>query len=209
MSDEIVIEVTTSFEIAKRELIESIMFFFEERDPVTYYILAFASHEIIRNVANSRGLKSIFLDDFIDMVNKEAFENILDEKFEDNNQYQRIKNKGIEKKTNFFFKHEYYSTKHGGSNTEEQVTMHWSVAQVIMLDSIEMLRGLGEKLHPEHIVFFMWINENNPDIFIATNTSKALQIFESTFGKVKNKNDCLKILFNLKNSDFDKIIESL
>lgn len=177
-------ETTTKLEIAKRELTEAIMLFLEERDPVAYYLLAFASNEIIRNVSKPKGVLSI-KDHFADMVNEDAFDKVLVERF--GNKYKNRKRKRIKDKIQYFFDYDYNNIKHGGNDAEEEVTTHWGIAVYVMFDSVSMLRDLGETLIIEHIALMVWIKNVAPEVYSGEAMINALESFEKSIGLITKK----------------------
>ncbi len=199
-------ETLTKLELAKRELLGAIELFLEDRDSVTYYLLAYASHEIIRNIANSKGVNSILKDDSVNMIKEDAFEKFLSRRY--GNEYKRHKKKNLDKKIEFFINSDYYETKHGGSDPDQQITIHWGTALIIMVDSIEMLKGIGEKIQIEHIAFMIWINKINPEIY-GSATVKSLKCFEDVYGEIESKEDCLNFVQKIKDMGLPSYIKNL
>ena len=196
-------EKITKIEIAQRELSESIMLFFEGRDPVTYNLLGHASHEIITNIANARGINSIVRDDMESMINESGLDNVLTARY---GKEYKPKKMNIHKKIRFFVDIEYNKIKHGGGDAKEEVTIHWDTVQILILDSIEMLKGLGVPLSSEHIAFMLWVKKEAPEVYNSTAMFEALNYFEKNIGKI-NKQNLLDFIRDFKRFGFEEFLQ--
>jgi len=194
-------EKLTKLNLAKRQLSLAIKFFLEDQDPVTYYSLAYSSHEIIRNIVKVSGVNSMIKDDSLGMIDENMFDQVMAKRYGE--KYKRVKKKDFGKKMNFFIDFDYNETKHGGSKLDEEVTIHWGTAQIMMVDSIEMLKRIGENLSFEHLAFILWTEKMNPGIY-GFKTRIALGCFEKNFGEIESKKDALQILKETKKSNFLK-----
>lgn len=203
MSDAVKGETITKLDLAKRELSQAIYLFLEDKDPVTYYQLAFTSHEIIRNIANAKGIKSILKDDSVDMINEEGLDTVLEKRYGE--KYKSIKKKDLKEKIKIFMNYDYNNIKHSGSNADEEVTIHWDVAQIVMVDSIEMLRRLGESLSSEHIALMLWTKKRAPEVYNGTNMTKALEYFEENIDKV-DKDNLLRFVGDFKKAGLEDLL---
>ena len=167
----------TKLELAKNELSEALKLFLEDRDPISYFLLAFASHEIIKNIANGKEVKSILKDDLPTKINEAGFDIAMSNHY--GKEYKKYIKKNAKSKVGFFVDYDYNKSKHGGSDPDEEVTIHWGVAEIIMVDSIEMLRLIGEKLRVEYFAYIMWVQKTQPDIYLNENLEKVLKAFEN------------------------------
>jgi hypothetical protein len=150
--------------------------------------LAFASHEIIKNIANGKEVKSILKDDLPTDINEAAFDTVMSKHY--GKEYKKYIKKNAKSKVGFFVDYDYNKSKHGGSDPDEEIVIHWGVAEVIMVDSIEMLRLMGEKLRAEYFAYIMWVKKTQPDIFINENFGKVLKGFEGIYGSVTKEKLC-------------------
>lgn len=202
-------ERITQFEMAQRELLESIRLFFEDRDPVSYYLLAFSSHEIIEKIAIDSKLDS--LSDGVNSLIKNRFmgdpETVVRfEKFFEalsGNDYPRKKKRKLKDKIDFVIKSNYNELKHWKGKGNDEIIIHWDVAQLIIFDSIDLLKKLGIKLTAEHIAMSLWLSKTMPDLFSKNPRSlTALGVFENAYGVINTRKDGLSFIANFHNSIF-------
>lgn len=178
----------TKLKLAKDELSEALKLFLEDRNPISYFLLAFASHEIIKNIANGKEVKSVLKDDLATKINEAGFDIVMSKHY--GKEYKKYIKKNAKSKVGFFVDYDYNQSKHGGSDPDEEIVVHWEIAEIIMVDSIEMLRLIGEKLRAEYFAYIMWIKKTQPEIYVNENLEKVLMGFESIYGPVTKENLC-------------------
>jgi hypothetical protein len=131
----------TKLEVARRQLHTAIELWFEERDAVSVYSLAYAAHEVISAVCKSRGLSIDKL-----LYESPAIPEDLHTEWRE----------ALRQPANFF--------KHGDRDPDGDIEFFPQAAEAFMITAIAGLRDLGFQAIDLEVAFGMWMGFNRIEL---------------------------------------------
>jgi hypothetical protein len=154
-----IIQKVSKLDVARRQLREAILLFFERRDPIAIHTLAAAAHQILHDLGRAKGGLSAIKDNpYIRPEKRKEFIAI------------------IHAAQNF--------SKHADRDPNEEFEFRLAFTPLYIFDAVQMWNALTDKLFKEAFIFYMWFGIKNPHL-IANQSAKA--IFE-TFGQQLSEN---------------------
>lgn len=134
----------SKLDAARRQLDSAIRLWFADDDPVTICALAWAAYQIIQDINEKKGDKSVTLLELTRaVVNPEHVEEAV---------------RFLKKPTNFF--------KHANRDPHDILDYNPEMSDCIMLIAIRGLQSLGEQMSDVQRVFSMWQNIHHDNRFL-------------------------------------------
>jgi hypothetical protein len=136
-------ETVTKLESAERQLRVAIRMFFERKDMIAVHALAAASLDVLRQLGEPLGFKSIY-DHAEDLIREDKIQEFKD---------------ALRKAQNFF--------KHAWSkDPEEKLEFYYGVTQYLLFDAAMLCSSLTKRCEPEIRVFLAWFIVKFPGVYI-------------------------------------------
>lgn len=129
----------SKFDVAERQLLQAIRMFFSDEDPVSIHTLAEAAAQVLNDIGDRYGAKSILRDS--DMIREEKRKEWLGLIF---------------KSRNFF--------KHADRDKDELHEFKNEFNDFSLLDAINMYATIKQKWVPETLVFQAWFSVAHPNL---------------------------------------------
>ena len=129
----------SKFDVAERQLLQSIKLFFNEEDPVSIHTIAEASAQVLRNIGVDYGVKSITRDN--ECIKKDK---------------RKEWNKELSKSRNFF--------KHADRDKNEFHEFDPMFNDFSLFDAAIMYNGIKKKWVPEVFTFWAWFILKYPEL---------------------------------------------
>jgi hypothetical protein len=154
------IEWVTKLDVARRQTIEAIKLFFEERDPVAVHTITAAAHQVLTDVARHRNLQSIIKDR--GGLKSEALR-------------RHINNVNLA--YNFF--------KHADRDPEGRININPlpEITEDLLMDAVYMLQALCPPLSAEGMIFWTWfVSKRKEDFENLPDNSETRKMQEHNLG---------------------------
>ena len=129
----------SKFDVAERQLLQAIRMFFGDEDPVSIHTLAEAAAQVLNDIGDKYGAKSIFRDS--DKIREEKMKEWLGHIF---------------KSRNFF--------KHANRDKDELHEFKDEFNDFSLLDAINMYTTIKQKWVPETLVYLAWFAVAHPNL---------------------------------------------
>jgi hypothetical protein len=172
----------TKFDVAERQLLQSIKMFFGEEDPVSIHTLAEAAAQILSDISKSYGTRSYLRNSELikPEKKKEWFQHIF-------------------KSRNFF--------KHANNDGNEKHIFNCVCNDLTLIDAVHIYSVIKKRWVPETSVFHAWFLVEHPSLIregteVHSLYSKALET--NTLPNTKKKRLFLKLIEQLRSKQIIK-----
>ena len=147
---------------AKRQLDTAINLFFKESDPVSIHTLVAAAHQLLIDIGNLMGIKSLIKENSI--INKKYFKDYIRE---------------VNKPENFF--------KHAKSDSGALINFNPEQTEFLLLDAVEMYMQIASEKPEDMNIFRMWFFVKYPNV-LSSDIQKSITEKELNINMFKKKN---------------------
>ena len=168
--------VVTKFDVAERQLLQSIHMFFREDDIISTHTVIEAANQVFSDIGKDYGVKSILRDNDIILPAKRKF--WLNELF---------------RSRNFF--------KHADRDKDDKHEFKSMFNDFSLFDGVSMHRSIRKVSVPETLLFEAWFYLTYPDLLVDGSKIQLLiasMLEKQDFPKVENKEDWYGLLKSLR-----------
>lgn len=135
----------SKLDAARRQLDSSILYFFNDYDPVSIHALTRAAHEVLEAISKKQGINSVILEGI--------------KKFVRTDKQKMVRDK-INEVKNFI--------KHADRDPEAVVEFDPEITQYFIWDACRLYKLLTTNYTRDMLVFTTWISIMHPDIYVQT-----------------------------------------
>lgn len=168
--------IYSKFDVAERQLLQAILLFFNNGDPISIHTLTEAAGQVLSDIGEQHGAVSFIRTN--DMVRPEK-------------QKEWLKN--MFKSRNFF--------KHANNDQNETHEFKSELNDFSLLDAVNMYHSIKKSWVPETIAFQVWFSANYPHLLKSDSEFNKKIIEGASYGYPMDKNTLFQMIEMLRAED--------